>query len=252
MPDYQQLVCDHIRPLKKEFGWEAKSGEQDLAKDLRAAVLNILGTYGQDKETISEAYTYFHKYMQDHNSVHPDIVPSILQIVAYNGTQKDYDEIQNGWKTAKAPEDEKRMLRTLALFRKPELVAKTLDLILSGQIRGQDSPGVLSSLLAHHDTQEQAWTFVKANWDKILKLFPPTSMRHVASACSTFYKRKDEEDLVAFFGSHKVPFGDSAVARALEEVHIGVAYHERSDAAIRKWVTAEASNLRANSKSVSK
>jgi hypothetical protein len=173
--------------------------------------------------------------------VNPDIVPSILQIVAYNGTLKDYEEIENGWKTAKAPEDEKRMLRTLAIFRNPELVAKTLDLIVSGQIRGQDSPGVLSSLLAHYDTQEQSWTFVKQNWDKILKLFPPTSMRHVASACSNFYRHKDEEDLVAFFGSHKVPFGDSAVARALEDVHISVLYHERSDAAIRKWVKTEAS-----------
>jgi puromycin-sensitive aminopeptidase len=241
MPAYQTFVSNNVRPLKNELGWEAKPGEQDLAKDLRATVLNILGTYGQDKETITEAFTFFHKYMQDHNSVNPDIVPSILQIVAYNGTLKDYEEIENGWKTAKAPEDEKRMLRTLAIFRNPELVAKTLDLIVSGQIRGQDSPGVLSSLLAHYDTQRQSWTFVKQNWDKILKLFPPTSMRHVASACSNFYRHKDEEDLVAFFGSHKVPFGDSAVARALEDVHISVLYHERSDAAIRKWVKTEAS-----------
>ena len=100
---------------------------------------------------------------------------------------------------------------------------------------------MLSSLLSHYDTQEQTWQFVKQNWNKILKLFPPTSMRHVASACSTFYRPKDEKDLVAFFGSHKVPFGDSAVSRALEDVHISVLYHEQSDAAIQKWVKAEAS-----------
>jgi puromycin-sensitive aminopeptidase len=241
MPAYQAFVSNNLRLLKKDLGWDAKPGEKDLAKDLRAAVLNMLGTYGQDKETISEAFTYYHKYMADHSSLNPDVVPSILQIVAYNGTLKDYEEIEKGWRTAKAPEDEKRMLRTLAVFRNPELVAKTLDLIVSGQIRGQDSPGVLSSLLSHYDTQEQSWQFVKQNWNKILKLFPPTSMRHVASACSTFYRPKDEKDLVAFFGSHKVPFGDSAVSRALEDVHISVLYHEQSDAAIQKWVKAEAS-----------
>ena len=177
--------------------------------------------------------------MQDHGTVNPDVAPSILQIVAYNGTAKEYAEIETGWKSSKAPEDEKRLLRTLPVFRKPELVAKTLDLILSGQIRSQDSPGVLSILLASYDTQDQAWAFVKKHWDEIVKAFPPTSMRHVASACSDFYKRKDEEDLKSFFASHKVPFGDSAIARALEEVHIAVLYHERSDAGIRKWIKAE-------------
>ena len=240
MAAYQKLVCSLLGPLKQQYGWQATDGEPELTKDLRIEVLKLLGTYGQDKATITEANDRYHQYMHDHSSVNPDLVPAILNIVAFNGAQPEYDEMETAWKSSKAPEDEKRFLRTLTEFKRSELIAKTLDLVVSGQIRAQDSPGILGSMLEQVESQEQAWAFTKQNWVKILKLFPPTSMRKVAASCSEFYRKKDEQDLKSFFATHKVPFAASAVARSLESVHIKVLYEERYANRVRQWVATRA------------
>jgi len=239
MPAYQKFVCLNLKPLKQRLGWQAKAGEPDLTRDLRDAVLRNLGTYGQDKETIAEATSLYHRYLNDFRSVNPDLVPSILKIVAFNGGEKEYEEVHAAWRSAKAPEDEKRFLQTLADFKHPALVARTLDLLLSGQVRGQDAPGLLAGLLTQYESQNQAWDYTRANWSKLLKLFPPMSMREVASACSNFYRRIDEESLRTFFAVHKVPFGESAVTRALENVHINVLYQESAVARVRQWVVSQ-------------
>jgi aminopeptidase N len=239
-PSYQKFIAGNLKTLKDSLGWQPKAGESESTKDLRAEVSQMIGTYGQDKETIREAFALFNQYMADRNAVNPDLVPTVLRIVAYNGGTQEYAQILAAWKSAKSPEDEKRFLLNLCDFRDKELVARTLDLILDGQIRAQDAPLVLSKLLSDRQNGKQAWQFTKTNWSKILKALPPTKMDRVASACSNFYLRSDEDDLKTFFANHKVPFGESALARALEDVHINVMFFERSAEQIRQWVGSQA------------
>ncbi|HEY9757900.1 MAG TPA: M1 family metallopeptidase [Oculatellaceae cyanobacterium] len=236
MPAYQRFVQVHLSPLKDRLGWDAKDGEPELNKDLRSEVLTQLGTYGQDKKTIEEAFEKYRRYMQDSKSVSPDVVTAMLTAVAFNGSDAEYDEMIAAWKSAKAPEDEKRFLQSLTHFRKPDIVSKVLALIVSGQIRSQDAPSILGSLIEHFDTQHQAWEFTKANWTRLVKQFPPTSMRHVAGACMYFHRKSDEQELKSFFATHKVPFGESTLARALEDVHINVLYEERYANRVRQWI----------------
>jgi puromycin-sensitive aminopeptidase len=237
LPAYQHFVQSLLSPLKERLSWDAKDGEPELNKDLRAEVVTTLGTYGQDKQTIDEAVDKYHQYIQDSKTTSPDIVTAMLTIVAFNGGETEYDEMLAAWQSARAPEDEKRFLQCLTHFRKPEVVSKVLALIVSGKIRGQDAPSILGNLLEHLDTQHQTWEFTKTNWEKLVKQFPPTSMRHVAGACENFHHKNDEQNLKGFFANHKVPFGESALARALEDVHINVLYEERYANRVRQWIS---------------
>src|ERR1019366_3708345 len=100
-------------------------------KRLRTSVLNLLGTYGQDKETIREAADLLERYRKDHNSVDPNIIDSVLAIVTYNGGIKEYNELLALYKTAQNPEDKSRALSSLAGFRNNKLAQKTLTFAMS-------------------------------------------------------------------------------------------------------------------------
>lgn len=233
---YATMVQTHLRPFKQRLSWQGKAGEPELNKDLRTAVLNLLGTYGQDKQTIEEAFHLFNQYVLNHQSVNSDIVPALVQIVAFNGSKQDYQTLVDLWKSAKNPEDEKRFLYGLAGFNTPALIAKTLKLTLSGEVRGQDITWLLSPLLTRFNTQEQALAFINQHWKELRKLIPLMELSNIPASCGTFYTRAAEQDLRAFYEHHKIPYASSDVSRSLEKVHINVLFQEQNAERIRKYI----------------
>lgn len=242
-PQYEKFVCAYLQPLKKKYTWQEQKGESETVKDLRADVMKILGTCGQDKETITEARDLYNKYMKDKESVSPDTIASILSIVAYNGTEADYEQIRAASKKAANPQEEKRFLMALTDFRQPELVQKTLDLALHADTRPTDSVALMSSMLSNRDINEQAWKFTEANWDKLSKKFPPRFNKRIASSCSNFNTEQMETTLRNYFAAHPWEVASAAIGRALEEVHVSVLYRQRNEERIRKWVLKQAQNI---------
>lgn len=232
---YEQLLQTNLRPLKIQLGWWAKKGEPVLNNDVRDAVIVMLGTYGQDRQTIDEAFKLFHQYLQNKHSVYPDSVSAMLRIIAFNGNEKEYRSVMGLWRTAQNPEDEQRFLATLTMFNSPALIDHTLDLSLSDEVRAQDRALMLSRMLQRIESQDQTWHFIKAHWINILQRFPETELSQIPLSCGVFYTTAAEKDLTEFFSSHNVPYAKSAVARALEEVHTNVIFQQNNAATIRAW-----------------
>lgn len=238
--DYQKLIRAVVGPVKTKLGWNEKAGEADSVKDLRRSVINLLGTFGQDQETIAESREMYKKYMADRQSISPDIASAVLTVVTYNGGESEYDEIISALKTEKIPELEKRFLTSLTHFGQPQLIDKTLNMVLSDAVRSQDGFRVLAAMLGGHRTKDRTWQFVKAHWSEITKKFPPRSMANLAYACVAFDDPAEETDLKEFFATHELPYAKAAVARMLEEVHRRVIYRQRNEQAIRTWVNEQA------------
>lgn len=238
--DYEKLVHHIVGPAKKKLGWKEHPAEQDSVKDLRRSVIVLLGTFGQDRETIAEARELFEKFMHDRRSVPADVASAVLTVVTYNGADKEYEQIVAALKKERIPELEKRFLSSLTHFGQPELIDKTLNMVLSDEIRSQDGFRVLAGMLAGHRTKHRTWQFVKTRWAEVTKKFPPRSMSILVHACQSFDSPEEEADLKQFFATHDLPFGRSAVARMLEDVHRRVLYRQKNQEAIRTWVKTEA------------
>jgi puromycin-sensitive aminopeptidase len=243
-PQYEKFVRYYLTPLKKRLGWEEKNGEEDTLKDLRAELLKDMGTFAQDQDTIKEASDLFNKYLKNRESVSPDVIASVLSVVAYNGGDIEYEAIKNGWKNATNPQEEKRFLNALAEFRHTSLVDKTLELALSPDVRATDTVSLLSALLANRDSNAQAWRFTREHWNEFSKKFPPRFNKRIAASCANFDTPEREKDLRAFFAAHPLESAASAIARALEEVHVSVLYREHNEARIRQWVVKQAETLK--------
>lgn len=239
-PSYQKLAQSLAKPIGKSIGWEARKGESYSQKRLRTNVFHLLGTIANDQEVIGKARKLYQSYMKDRSSVSADIAGDILAITAYNGSVKEYNEVFNAYKKELIPEHEKRLLSTLASFRDPELVEKTLKLTLSDDIRAQDGFRLLSRLLYSDDTNMQSWKFIKSNWKKVTAKFPGRSMAYIASACASFDTKDMEAELKSFYEKHELPAAKSAVSRMLEKVHARVIYRQRNAEKIKTWVTQKA------------
>lgn len=236
---YEKLIQTLLVPVKKKIGWETKSGEADSIKDLRRSTLTLLGTYAQDGETISEARQLFQRYMENRRAIPADVASAVLTIVTYNGGTKEYNEIIAALKTEKIPELEKRFLNALTHFGQPELTDKTLNMVLSDEIRSQDGFRVLAAMLGGQRTKERTWQFIKDHWAAVTAKFPPRSMAVLVYACESFDKPEEEQDLKAFFATHDLPYARSAVSRMLEDVHRRVLYRQQNRETIRTWVSTQ-------------
>lgn len=236
-PAYQKLICTNLLPLKKKYGWEERKGEDETIKDLRADFMRILGTFGQDRETIKEANDLYAKYMKDRQSVSADIIGSVLNIVAYNGGEAEYEQMKAALKSAANPQEEKRFLTALSRFRQKELIEKNLATVLSPETRATDAVSILSSLLSDPESADAAWQFLSSNWEKCQKKFPPRFNKTVIGACSRFDNPEREKEIREFFTAHPPEMGKTALSRTLENIKIASLFRQRNEAAIRKWVS---------------
>lgn len=240
MRKYADWICSVLKPLKRKLGgWNAKPNETQQSKQLRSMVLGALGTYGQDRSTISEAFALFEKYKRDRGSVNPDLSGEVLSIVTFNGGAKEYDEIYKLWRTAKNPADEDRTLFSLPGFHQSDLARRTIALGMSDKVKLQDGLGLVLSVASNRYTKELGWAYVKQHWQEIMARFPKQSLASLAGLPTSFDTPVREVEMRSWYATHPVPFGKARTARALESMHSHVLYRKRYGERIRQWVMAQ-------------
>src|SRR5439155_21767649 len=126
-PALEKFVRDLLNPVLQKLTWAPKPGEDELTKQLRGTLIGVVGTLGNDSQTQSGAKQLYAKYKTDQSAADPNIVPSLVNIMAWTGDEKIYEEFVREFKEAKTPQDEIRYLFALAGFRDPNLLKKTLE-----------------------------------------------------------------------------------------------------------------------------
>lgn len=233
---YQAFVRFLLSDIHKALGWEAGKDDSAMTRMIRGQVIGMLGTIGQDKQVISMARLHFLKYVHKPASVNPDLLDAITSIVAYNGNAKDFEAIRVLWKKAGNPEVEKRNLFALSGFREPILIKRCLDMSLASEVRSQDQPHLLRSLLHNHEARYLAWEFMTKNWARINKQYPQQMISGLGGAPDAFSTEDKYKEIKSFFATHKVYAGESDVARMLERLQINVRFAKQSSAALNAWL----------------
>ena len=202
-------------------------------KELRGDVIRALGTLGRDEgiqAQAAEAYTALQQHTRD---IDPNVIPALVSILAYTGDQTRYEEFLDRFRKAATPQEERRYLFSLATFRTPELLERTLAKTLTDEIRTQDAPFLVSALLHNVYIREKAWEFVKTNWERMDRLFPKSGLRRMCGGIVGLSTPELERDVRAFFTSRKIDLGGKTLEQYLEQLHIAVVFRERDRDAIR-------------------
>ncbi len=224
---YEALVRDRLREAVARLGWAPGPGEDEIVRQLRGEILRAMGTLGSDAGTQAEARTFYAGRGLD-PAADPGVVAAAIAIVAHAGGEGEIDTFFARFKSAKTPQEEQRYLHALAGFRLPQLVRRTLDLAVSGEVRTQDAPFLVRDLLMGVHSREAAWEFVKVHWEQMERIYPPQSgLRRLCEGITGLATPALERDVRLFFGSQRVSFGGKTLEQYLEQLRIAVAFRER-------------------------
>ncbi len=233
-PALQALVRDRLSPAAAELGWSPRSGEDELTGQLRGDLLRTLGTLGNDAAVQARAADLFGRPEVDAN-----VQAAILPVLAWVGGEARYRDFGERYRTARSPQEEQRYLLALTGFREPPLIEQTLARTLGGDVRSQDAPTVLKTLLYSVDARGRAWDFVRANWERLNRELPPVGVRRLLDGVIGLATPAWEEEVRAFCRERQVDLGGKTLEQYLEQLRIAVRLRQREGAALQSYLRGE-------------
>jgi puromycin-sensitive aminopeptidase len=91
----------------------------------------------------------------------------------------------------------------------------------------------LHALLNNVYGREDAWAFIKENWDHLDRTFPKNGLRRMCGGIVALTTPELEQDVRAFFTSRKIDLGGQTLAQYLERLHLVVIFREQNLTVLR-------------------
>jgi len=206
---YQIAPMNLIETSKRFHSSELKvlqtkrDDNSSLLRGIVAARLVLL-----DDKYAKEASSRF----KDLADVEPDMKGSV--IIGYARSTNDYDGLLDRYKKSTTDEDRLRYLEGLTSFKKPELIAKTLDFALGGDVKRQDIRNVISYATNNPEAKDVTWQWFKTNIEKLIKIYEGTAqlsgtMRAYVSILGVGHVSEAER----LFNEHPIPGADATLER---------------------------------------
>jgi aminopeptidase N len=213
-------------------------GESPEKTELRASLFSLVGGLGEDSATIAQAKELTKKSLADPTSVEPTLATSAVTVAAESNDPHLYELLLKASQTSTTPELASRALYSLTDFTDPDLVKRTLDYAVSGKVRNQDALHLVNLFLHHVDTQDIAWQFVQQNWDKVKAQMTPWMGAALIEATSSFCSADMRDQVVNFFGDHKVPAAERALSRLQYQINDCIDLRAAQEPKLQDWLKA--------------
>ncbi len=235
-PAYQGFAREIFGPAARKIGWEPKSGEGHLDALLRSTVLSQAGSY-HDPDVTAQATERFQKYLQDRETLAPDLRGVVFALAAQSGGKDVYDQIWGLEGETDLAEEKIRLLMSLTRFQRPELLNSTLADSLSAKVRSQDSITLVAGVAANPKGRDLAWEFVKDNWAEFDRRYGGGGfgLMRLVSICSHFNSQEKADEVDSFFAEHPAPAAERTIRQALERVRLNIKWLEQNRQELTDW-----------------
>ena len=235
-PAYQGFARELFGPAARKIGWDPKSGEGHLDALLRSTVLSQAGSY-QDPELTAQATGRFKRYLEDRDTLAPDLRGVVFALAAQSGGKDVYDQIWQLEGETDLAEEKIRLLMSLSRFQDPDLLNATLEDSLSSKVRSQDSITLVAGVAGNPKGRNLAWEFVKSNWPEFDRRYGGGGfgLMRLVSICSAFNTQEKAEEVDSFFAEHPVPAADRTIRQALERIRLNIKWLEQNRQELADW-----------------
>jgi puromycin-sensitive aminopeptidase len=233
---FQEAARQLLLPIAGRQGWDKRPTDGHLDVLLRSLALRNVGGYG-DQSTIEEARSRFASYRRS-GELDPNLRQAVYSLVAENGGEAEWEELQKLYHASDLHEEKIRVLRAAGSFRQPEMIEKVLQFAISDQVRSQDTPIVLANAAGNAVGRTLAWKCLKRNWKMFVERYHGGGLgllSRLIGIPSGFTERRHLEDAEKFFRGHKVPGTERAVRKTIEFVRGNIAWIERDRKDLRTY-----------------
>jgi puromycin-sensitive aminopeptidase len=238
------LVAEYTRHLMSpsfaRLGWEPAAKEGERTATLRAQILGMLGTVGQDKDVQAECAARHATAISGEAALDPNLASTIVMVAATVGDPAEFDVFLERYRHPATPQDESRYLSSLVAFRDPALAARLFELART-EIRTQNAPFVVQQLLGHRDHGPATWTRVRDTWDDLVARFPASIVPRMLDGVRLLCRDGAvADDVRSFIATHPVPAGQRTVDQIVERLGVNEAFVARLSTAVQALAAAVA------------
>ena len=233
-PAFAAFVSQLVSPALSRLGWTPVKGEEDLVAKLRGLLVQQLAIYGKN----SDAQRQCRDILFNNTTTEPELVAAATNVVAATGDSTDYEWFLGRYRDPSTPQDQIRMLYALAEFDSPELIARTCDFALTSEVKTQNAPFLLNRCIANRKHGEQAWSFVRQNWQHANDAFPGNTIIRMASATSTLNSDVMEADIQSFFSERPIVQAGKMLDQVLERQRVNTDLRRRESSVISQALKA--------------
>jgi aminopeptidase N len=239
-PALEEWARTLVRPLVAEMGLKSRPDDSDEQKKYRSAVVKFASEIGRDPMVEADLLAVARSYVAGDTQVDPALVDPAFGAVARSGDATLYERFVELSRNPANPLDRDRYVYSLAAFEDEALVRRTLERMMTPEVRGQDMFGIMFTAFGNPAGRRAAWAFLKANFDaavgKAGTAFGPGVVAVVGFVC--------EADLIAdmdaFFTAKKVPGSERALAQGLERARYCVDLKQRQEPVLHRWLERKA------------
>ena len=235
-PKYDEFLQKQFGTLAQQLGWFARANDTEEQKALRATLLEALGT-ANDHDAVNTANKLVEQYLQNPSSVDATITGSAFTVAAENGDETLYQRLTDALRTSKSSDEYYHYLYALTDFRPPDLLKRTVQLVVEGKIRQQDYPRFFGALLSNPAARDVAWQYLKSHWDdvsqKVTSFGGAGAVAALGNACSAEMR----DDVRQFFADHPAPGAQRAVQQSLERIDDCLSFRKQQSQSLEQWLS---------------
>ncbi|HXI11321.1 MAG TPA: M1 family metallopeptidase [Thermoanaerobaculia bacterium] len=233
---YRRWLGTVVRPKFLKLGWKPRPGESDETRTHRADVLQALGGTVMDPAILKEAGRLALAYLGDRSAIDPSLRSVVLRLAALGGNSALYEKYLATYRSSKDPSERSELLSSLASFRDPELLGRTLNLAISEEVRNQDSGRLLAAVVLNRYGTELGWDFVTSRWADIEKKIPDRMRSTVLGSAVAFCDSENLKEIKAFYAAHPQPAVERAMDLSLERIANCISFKSMQGARLEEWI----------------
>ncbi len=227
-PAFQRFIADFFRPHFDALGWDAQASDSADDRLRRSTAIGALGELACAADIVSEAQRRLQRYLDDPNSVDPNLASAVVGIAARHGDAALYQRyLEHKRAAASDPEEEQRFLFGLTAFEDPELVQRALALTLTDEVRPQDRAHLYARLLGTRAARLATWAFVRDRWDELTARLDPMLQQNIVRALAQLTPEPAASEVRDFLPPRASDETRETVAQTIEQLAIDAAVSRR-------------------------
>ena len=225
-----------------EMGWVFAPDEGHLSSQFKALLFGAAGGAG-DEKIISAAQDMFKKFAAgDRKAIHPNLRFSVYSLALKHGGEHEFDVLLNEFKTSPDADERNTALRTLGRTTQPELIKRVIALPLQGDVKNQDIYLPLLGLRGEVAGTEAAWSWLRDNWEEIVKVCPPglSLLGSVVKICVSDFTTQEQLDrVIAFFQDKDKTGYKMSLEQSYDSIRTKIGWLQRDRADVEAFLQKE-------------
>jgi puromycin-sensitive aminopeptidase len=238
---YAAKVRELLGPKFEALGWEPQEGESSDTRILRGALIQALGSVGEEPSVIQEAQRRARRFLDgDKTALSPDMRDAAFSLV--DPDEALLDELIRRIRDTNDPLAKDAIVRrmfiqTLAQAKDPRLADRVVRFAIDGTVPLGELASFAFSLVDHPPTLRAFWSLMQKEWPAFESLAQgaPKVFSSVLMTLAWLDGKQYERELAHFFANGRYPNGERTLTSVRDQLNLVAGRKERLVPQMEAW-----------------